>query len=494
MNNQNKIDELNKQLLYSIYKDLSEKCIESYYVFFKTFWDLLNNEILVDNWHIKYLCDDLQKLSVYLVDRKEKPYDEIINIPPGTTKSSIVTIFFQSWLWLKDPTLIIITSSFNSSLAVDHSLKSQQIVLSELYTTMFSDHFIKAFGKELKFIKTTEHFWSNNYGGGRIATSTTGSIVGRHAHLIIKDDPEDGQVIHSDAYVRQSKRHDEALTSRKIDKANTPTLTIMQRLSQRDNTARQLKKSGKTIKHICLPAKLSINVKPEELKERYINGYLDPIRLNQDVLDDQKEDLGSLGYAGQYGQNPHVEGGDIIKGEWFKIVSEHDVPTRLIIDVWIDGAYTESTKNDPTGIMVTAFDRVVNRMFITHTTHKFFELPALLKFIPEYTELCGIGPMSKTFVEPKASGLSLISMLNELTPDSVIQIKGHLVGEGKTARMNTAAPKVEAGKVHLVEGSWNEFFIGQLEAFPNGEHDEFCDLIGYATDHYFKKKNEFNLQ
>ena len=41
-----------------------------------------------------YLCGELQRLSVSIVERRSKPYDLIINIPPGTTKSTIVTVMW----------------------------------------------------------------------------------------------------------------------------------------------------------------------------------------------------------------------------------------------------------------------------------------------------------------------------------------------------------------------------------------------------------------
>ncbi len=73
------------------------------------------------------------------------------------------------------------------------------------------------------------------------------------------------------------------------------------------------KKKGDKIKHICLPAEVSDNVKPKELKEKYINGLLDPVRLDNEVLEEARIDLGSRGYAGQYEQTPASEAGNIVQ-------------------------------------------------------------------------------------------------------------------------------------------------------------------------------------
>ena len=46
----------------------------SFYEFFKFFWDTINHEVLVDNWHIKYLCDELQSVAERVFEREQKLY------------------------------------------------------------------------------------------------------------------------------------------------------------------------------------------------------------------------------------------------------------------------------------------------------------------------------------------------------------------------------------------------------------------------------------
>lgn len=40
---------------------LREYCKRSFYNFFKTFWSQVESGEFVDNWHIKLVCDSLQK-------------------------------------------------------------------------------------------------------------------------------------------------------------------------------------------------------------------------------------------------------------------------------------------------------------------------------------------------------------------------------------------------------------------------------------------------
>ena len=57
--------------------------------------------------------------------------------------------------------------------------------------------------------------------------------------------------------------------------------------------------------------------------------------------------------------------------------------------------------------------------------------------------------------------------------------------EDKQTRLNAASPTVEALKVVLVEGVWNEAFIDEVCGFPTKAHDEFVDLLCYAVDYHF---------
>jgi hypothetical protein len=108
--------------------------------------------------------------------------------------------------------------------------------------------------------------------------------------------------------------------------------------------------------HICLPVTDSANVKPATLRQRYINGLLDPVRLSKDILAELKLDLGSAGYAGQIDQLPVPEGGTIWQ-KWFI-----EVPDDMFPDFeqchepgtdW-DLAYTKEDKNAASAFIKSA--------------------------------------------------------------------------------------------------------------------------------------------
>ena len=49
---------LDNNITISIVKEI---CKRSFYQFFKLAWDSVESADYEDNWHIKYLCDELQK-------------------------------------------------------------------------------------------------------------------------------------------------------------------------------------------------------------------------------------------------------------------------------------------------------------------------------------------------------------------------------------------------------------------------------------------------
>ena len=121
----------------------ADECKQSFYYFMQTFWSVIIPEEPVFNWHIEYLCNELQKLSYYIVNRLPKPYDVIINIPPGSTKTTLVTIMWPAWLWTQDQTIRIISNSYSGDLSIEHASKSKDIITSDLYRLLFPEIIIR---------------------------------------------------------------------------------------------------------------------------------------------------------------------------------------------------------------------------------------------------------------------------------------------------------------------------------------------------------------
>lgn len=303
-------------------------CRESFYKFVQEFWEVIIPEEPVWNWHVKYLCDELQAMAELVFQRKKKLHDLIINIPPGTTKSTICSIMFPAWVWTRMPEARLITASFEIILALTFARKARDIIQSEKYQTTFR---FKQDPKTKKWRPSTEKdavsivlkedqnakgFYENTMQGDRKTVGAGGNITGSHAHFILVDDPINPKKALEDKNRKKvNEWMTETLPSRKVSKEITPTILIMQRLHQDDPTGHMLSKKKENVKHICLPAEKSDLVKPARLKLKYVDGLLDPVRLNREVLQEARNDLLEYGYAGQFMQSPVPAGGGQFKVE-----------------------------------------------------------------------------------------------------------------------------------------------------------------------------------
>lgn len=463
---------LKKQIQITEDDILRELLPRSFYHFFLEFWDIVSSEKLVDNWHIQYLCNELQKTADTVINRQPKEYDLVINIPPGSSKSTIVTVMFPAWLWIKDPSLTIISSSYSSMLSTSHSMKSRDIIQSDKYKKLFDDVKIR------EDMNNKGHYKNKNK-GERMTTSTGGTVTGYHGHFIILDDPLNAQGAMSIADRKSTNEHiQHTLNTRKVDKAVTVTILVMQRLHQDDPTGLLLSQGG--IKHICLPAEISSNVHPPELKDKYVDGLLDPIRMSKSVLDEMRVKMGSYAFAGQMQQQPAPEGDGIWKYNWFNIIDGKDVPTELssIGTDW-DLAYTKK-ENNSASAWVTG-GKVGSDIYIVDLGFKWLEFPELIKTMQTKQQ--------PHFIEGKASGKSAKQTLATYNINA-IEVPANT---DKISRARLATPTAEAGRIYITKQLLDILFYDNqqgLSFFPNGSHDDLADAFSQAI---IRLSKEFNI-
>lgn len=451
----------------------AELCTRHFSYFVKEFWDVVIAEDLVWSDHMEIMCEEIQKVYEQAIARKPKLYDLIINIPPGTSKSTICTIMAPAWAWCKDDSLRCITASYSDSLATEHSVKSRDIIESDRYRRYFP-------WVEIKYDKGRKTNYESTGLGQRYATSVGGSVTGVHAHVITIDDPLNPKQAASQVEcVNANNFIDKTLSMRKIDKKLTPTILVMQRLATNDCTGYLLSKKKTNVRHVCLPAESSPHVSPPEYKTIYKNGLLDPERLGAIVLAEAKIDLGSEGYAGQMGQVPVPDGG-LIWQKWFIPIDDSVFPK--LVDLknvgtdW-DLAYTKDDTN--AGNAYIRSGTLNNKMFIDDLGVVYMEFPELIKFMRTNK--------APHYIEAKASGKSAKQTLVKMKiPAIEVQVSGK--GD-KVARAKMSSPYAEAGMVYvrksLIDFLYNDIRQGILN-FPKGSHADLSDVLAQAIQRIFR--------
>lgn len=437
-------------------------CRDSLYDFVQRFWSVAIPEKPVWNWHIKVICDILQEAAERIFRGEPKEYDLVINIPPGTTKSTIVSVMFPTWLWTRMPTARSICASYTHLLALDLSRKSRDIVQSDKWIHLFGDI-------ELREDQNAKGYFLNNQGGFRYASGTDGTVTGFHGHVIIVDDPLDPNRAVSAVEIKKSNRWvTETLETRKVDKAVTLTVLIMQRLHQDDPSASLLKKSTpqNPVKHINLPGEVEGSgidvVRPRRLAHFYKAGLLDPVRLPRKVLEDMKGRLGQYGYSSQVLQCPVPPGGGMFKVERIKI----DQPPleRHMVDIvrYWDKAGTEGGGCQTVGVKM-GIDRQA-RFWILDVIRGQWDSAVREDIIEQTAKADGIHVRIAHEQEPGSGGKeSAENTTRRLAGFRVVTNRP--VGD-KTFRADPFSVQVNARNVYLKAGPWNTVYLEELRYFP----------------------------
>ena len=476
----------------------------NFYFFFKESWHILEpaNDLEI-NWHHRYLCDILQ-YEIERIGRKDPNNgnsDLVINIPFRSTKSTIVSQMLLAWTWIDHPHMRFITSCYAGRLATRDAKKTRDLINSPWYQELFGDSFVWTTDQNVK----TEY--ENDKRGKRFVTSTESNVTGEGGDVLIFDDPNNPREKRDENFVKVNQTYDDVFYSRLNDDKVGIRIIIQQRIHENDLTGHIMSKYPDTVKHIVMPAWESEDIKPPELVKKYVDGLFWPWKFSLKSLENWANVLSSTAYSGQLGQNPQAEKGNIIQKEWFTIITEAELPFNLGdpgdyknadqakcpfigADIWIDGAYTEKTHNDPTGMMACVFHD--NHLYILNAVDKWMEMHELLKYFPGFADSNYHSSRERVYIEPKASGKSLRSMLNKMGFNCV-EIANDVVSVGKMARVKDAEPTLDSGKVSLVKGPWNDKFINQCAIFPNGKHDEHVDNLCYAINKYFIKPREAHL-
>ena len=469
-------------------------CRESYFDFVKEFWSTIEKARPVWNWHIRYMCDELQHVAELVFLNKEKEYDLIINVSPGSTKSIVCSIMFVPWCWTRMPSLQFIGGSHQKDLSVEFGKKSRDIIWSDKYRACFPEI-------ELRQDAAGRTFHQNTEGGWRLATSTGSGVIGRHGHIIGIDDPIDPKKAVSETELKNANDWiSDTLSQRKVDQAKTPTILIMQRLHQNDPTAfiiEQAKKSQKEainfgdtnailkIKHICLPAEKTKDIKPKYLRKYYKNNLMDPVRLGRKALSEKKA-LGDYVYSGQFLQNPIPAGGGMFKTERILIDVPEKDGMRRVVRFW-DKAGTAGGGAFTAGIKM-GVDRK-GRYWILDVRRGQWSSEIREANIKQTAEMDGRNIEVGIEQEPGSGGKeSAEATVRNLAGWRVWIDKPSGSGSSKPLRAYSFSTQVNIGNVSMVAGEWNIPLIDELMFWPFSKYKDQGDGCSGAFNRLTSKK------
>lgn len=479
-----KLPYMNEQQLETAENELNEvikyDCESSLASLVKLSWHLIEpGTKLIWNWHLDVLCAYLEAVFYRKIKRV------IFNVPPGSMKSSIVSVAYPVWCWIKRPEERFLNITNEQGLALRDALKSKTIIQSDWFQSKWDLPFDPSQNEKI--------LYQNVKRGFRQSLGITAGITGKRGSTLIIDDPHDSMQVESDLQ-RQTviDAYDYKLSTRLNNPKEDAIILIMQRLHQADLTGHLLTKKKVKWVHVCIPmeyegvqgfdAGRDIG-RPDLIDPRTKDGELFfEERFDRKTVNALKEDLGSYGSAGQLQQRPSPKGGGILKMDWWRIWPD-DKPLphcEHIFTSW-DTAYSEEDLKNNSYSAMTQWG-----VFWHEQRQKYCLL--LLKAWAGQINYPDLRKKAKKIdyeqspdahlIEKKASGQSLVQDLKQAR----IRVRTYQPDRDKVARAYSVSAMFESGQVYAPNRRWADKVIDYAAQFPNGASpsSDFTDTITQA--------------
>jgi predicted phage terminase large subunit-like protein len=474
-------------------------CADSLRKFVKAAWPLIGlGTPYAHGWHIDAICEHLEAVARRDIRRL------IINMPPRFGKSSIVSVAFSAWRWIKCPEEKFLSTSYSTQLSFRDSRYTRNLIRNDWYQKRWGDKF-----KITKDQNEKGHF-ENSAGGYRIATSKDANTTGHGGSVRIYDDPNNLKTINSKAERESENEYHKVMATRAVDPKTDVEICVQQRGHPDDMTGLLLNLGWELL---CLPNEFEGNHSVTSIGWRdprtHMGELMHAERLGPLETEDLKRTLQS-DYAGQFQQRPAALAGNALKREWWRFWNprmddltpeQRDAAVRPIklklgaetvertaqqipdafeqvCQSW-DMAFKDMEHND--FVAGHAWGRLGANSYMLARDHGHYDFP---KTCAAVRRMSLAFPCPEKLVEDKANGPAVIqSLRNEIPGMLAVNDAG-----GKIARVNAIAGYVEAGNVWLPNPNlyqWVWDLIDEFSDFPAVTHDDDTDAMTQALKRLF---------
>lgn len=457
----------------------------SLYDFVKMAWPVVEPGIpFLDNWHIEEVCNHLEAVHRGEIKRL------VINIPPGGMKSRLVSVFWQAWIWIRTPGFRAIFASYDGNLVFRDAKDTLTLIRTQWFQERWGDRFAVA-----KSVAISDH--KNNLSGWRYCTSVKGPVTGRHADLIVVDDPLKPKDVTKLGLADAKNWWKGTLASRLRDLSTGRKVIIMQRLHDEDLAGYVINNEGhENWVHLRLPMRYEAKYPCKTLwggdRRTEEGDLLWPKRFPEAELFALETTLGPQATAAQMQQRPAPEGGAIFLREWFK---HYDVvPDDLdeVIQSW-----------DCTFKGLDTSDYVVGQVW-GRKGGSYYLLDQVRARMSFTATVAAIRSMSRRYpkavtkiIEAKANGDAVIDSLTQGVPGVEEGLSGLVPVEpegGKIARAHAVTGLFKAGNVFHPNPqtcTWCDSHREELASFPTGANDDVVDACSQALTYLLNQADDF---
>lgn len=464
----------------------ARKMSSSLLEFVRGAWHIVEpNREFVSNWHIEELCKHLEDVANGKVKRT------IINVPPGTMKTLLVSVFFPCWLWTRNSKLKILTASYSAPRAYDSNLAGRKVIRS--------DWFQQYWPLRLKSDQDEKGRFDSVAGGWRIATSVGGEGTGLHPDFILIDDASTAIDAQSDVERGNVTTWFSGTVTSRGAGIDAAIVVLGQRLHEEDLSGYLLNgPTGSTYVHVCWPMRFERSRPPTDHEpDGYVADPRDrrttegellwPALFPEAKVKQLEMDLAEDA-PGQLQQRPAAKGGRLFKIEQFKF---YDAPPALmrIARGWDTGA-TEGGGDPTVGVkigeeIVSAVEngrriaRPSGRYYVLDVERESLGPDGVDALMLSTAEKDGVAVAQREEREGGSSGKAVTSARLKL-------LKGFDYAEvpknvNKVIYSKPYRAQVNGGNVYLPRGaSWVPAYMNELRDFPTVKHDDQVDASATA--------------
>jgi predicted phage terminase large subunit-like protein len=431
---------------------------------------------LVPNWHIDAICYCIQQM-VGGLSRKRL----VLNLPPRSLKSFVVSVCLPAWLLGRNPGTRIICASYSQDLSDKFSRDCRALLDTPFYKRVFPR-------TRLNPRKTSEGEFETTRRGYRLATSVGGTLTGRGGDVLIIDDPIKANDANSEvALTGAIDWFRNTALSRMDNPRESLIVATMQRLHVDDLSGILIEQGWP---HLAIPAiateSIDYVIGEDEIYHRPVGQLLQPDRDSSEALEEIKREIGSRIFSAQFQQNPTPGDGNMIKSSWlvrYETLPEPRKFRRIVMSC--DPAGKAGAHNDYTAIVIIGIDQK-----LLHVLHVARGHWTVMQMKEQINSLKTEWKADLVIVEDTSSGMGLIQLLRE-QPN--LSVRGRHPKSDKETRMCNHQGRFEAGRILLPkEAAWLADFEGELFAFPHGRHDDQVDALLQFLDWFSENESRIN--
>ena len=432
------------------------KSLVSFIEFF--FKNELNKEFQA-NWHYKVIEEKLKEVLEGKCNRL------IINIPPGSGKTELITKCFPVWALGHKPDMRFIVTGYSSTLTQDFGSQARDYYRSETFRSVFPRR------ANIREDQDTKAEWTNDKGGVYFATGAGGAITGRRANVFIIDDPIKPDEALSDVKRTAINRwYENTVVSRLFNPLQDAVIIIMQRTHEDDLCGMLMEKmkdgTGEHWDTIVLPA-----IATERDDYRDYGEALQKERYPIEALELINKSYGEANFSTQYQQEPVNKEAQEFHEEFFQYYDQPPVGCYEIFTV-VDPAFSQKQDADYSCIITGVFDK--DKLDVLEISNIKVDAYKLIEKIVYHCRKWGT---QKIGIEAIQAQTVLAQMLKKTLVENRLYLSIHEIkqrGE-KEMKIRKLVPLIRNGLIFWKK-EMTELEL-QLIKFPRGKHDDIIDAL-----------------